>query len=100
MKGFRQILVTACGSKVNFHNTEVLICHYCNFRVNLTICNKELRLQIPIYSTVLYTAAGFSQVLVAACENEVDIRDQHVSDSKCANFGDKRSTFMSFENVY
>ena len=44
-------------------------------------------------------AAGFRQVLVAACGNEVDIRDQRVPNSKCTNFGGKRSTFKRFENI-
>ena len=41
-------------------------------------------------------AAAFRQVLVTACGNEVDIRDQRVPNSKRANFGGKRSIFKIF----
>ena len=44
----------------------------------------------------LIVAAGFRQVLVAACGNEVDIRDQRVLNYKCTNFGGKRSTLGIF----
>jgi hypothetical protein len=38
-----------------------------------------------------YILAAFSQVLVTACENKVDILDQHVSNSKDTNCGGKAS---------
>ena len=44
-------------------------------------------------------AAAFRQVLVAACGNEVAIRDQRVPNSKRTNFGGKRSTFKIFDIV-